>query len=55
MLKTKLSFHDRLDRVRFVIKTKQDNDVTDHTRVGYTENETKLFWPIGPGVACDEN
>lgn len=36
-------------------KPKQDNDVTDQTRVPYVENKTELLWPIEPGVVCDEN
>ena len=28
------------------MKTKQDNNVTDHISVIYNENETKLSWPI---------
>ena len=36
-------------------KTRQDNNVTDHTRVAYTENEIKLSWPIGPHEVCDKD
>lgn len=40
MLKTKLSYRDRLDQVRSMMKTKQDNDVTDCMDMVYVE--TKL-------------
>ena len=36
-------------------KTRQDNDMIDHTWVVYAENETKLSWSIGSGADCDEN
>ena len=42
MLKMKLSYSDRSDRVQFVTKTKQNNDVTDCIGVVYVETETKL-------------
>ena len=37
------------------MKTKQDNNMTDHMSAFYVENETKLSWLIKPGVICDEN
>lgn len=37
------------------MKTKQDNNVTDHIGVVYAENETELSWPIGPDAVCEEN
>lgn len=30
--------------MRSMKKTKEDNDVTDHTSIVYIENETKLLW-----------
>ena len=41
--------------VSYVIKTSQDNDVTDHIGVIYTENEIKLSWPIGSDVDYSKN
>lgn len=41
-LKTKLRCPDRLDRVRSMMKTRQDMDMTDHTSSFYAENETEL-------------
>ena len=38
-----------------MMKTKQDNNTIDPTRVAYVENETELSWPIKPDVDCDEN
>ena len=38
-----------------MIKTKQDNDMSNHTSAIYTEKETELSWPIGPSAVCDEN
>lgn len=38
-----------------MMKTRQDNDVTNCTMVGYVENDTELLWLIGSGVEYDEN
>ena len=46
MLKMILSYHDQLDRVQFVMKTRQDNDVTDSIGLVYVEIEIKLSGPI---------
>ena len=39
------------------MKTKQGNDVIDIIGVTYAEKKkkTKLSWPIGSSVDCDEN
>ena len=38
------------------MKTKQGNDVIDLIEVTYAEKKkTKLSWPIGSSVDCDEN
>ena len=55
MPKKKLSCHDRSDQVRSVMKTKNDNNVTDPTRVAYAENKMELSRPIGLGVYCDKS
>lgn len=34
------------DQVRFVMKTRQDNDVIDRISLVYAENETQLSRPI---------
>ena len=38
-----------------MMKTRQDNDVTNCTGAIYVENETKLSWSIGRDAICDEN
>ena len=40
--KTKLDYHDLFDRIRFMMMTKQDNNVTDGISVVYDENEIGL-------------
>ena len=42
-------------KVRSVIKTKQDNDVTDRIGVIHIENETDLLWWIRLGAIYDKN
>ena len=51
----KLNYHDWLDWVRSMTKTRQDNDLTDCIGVVYTKNEIELLWLIGQGVVCDKN
>ena len=46
MPKTKLSCRDRLDHVRPMTKTRQDNDVIDHIGLVYTEIEIELLGHI---------
>ena len=55
MSKMKLSCHDQSDRVWFVMKTRHDNDTTNHTGVIYAQNDTKLLWSIESSVVCEEN
>ena len=43
------------DRVRSTMKTKQENNVTNHKGAIYIEIDTKLLWPIRPDANCDEN
>ena len=38
-----------------MIKTKLDNDVTDHIGAIYVENKIELSWPIQPSAVYDEN
>ena len=38
-----------------MMKTKQDNDVTDHTDVVYVKNDNEPSWLIKSGVVYDEN
>ena len=55
MPKTKLSFLDLLDWVRFVIKTIQENNVINHTSLVYIETKTELLRPIKLGMVCYKN
>ena len=51
----KLSYNDQSNRVQFVMKFKQKNNVTDCIGAVYVENEIELSWSIEPSVICDEN
>lgn len=53
--KTKSSSLHESDRVRYVMKTILDNNMTNRTREVYVENDIKLSWPIRLGVVIDEN
>ena len=53
-LKTILNYHDWSNRVQSKIKTKQDNNVTDHIGLVHTENDIELSEPIKLGVVYDE-
>ena len=55
MPKTKLSCHDRSDHVPSVIKTRQDNDMSDHTFVVEGEKYVELSRLIELSVDNDEN
>ena len=46
MPKMKLSYYARLNCVRFVTKTRQDNDVIDHISVVYAKIEIEPPKPI---------
>ena len=55
ILKTKLSFHDRLDWVWSIIKTRQDNNVKGCNGAIYAKNDIELSWSIESGADCDKN
>ena len=38
-----------------MMKTREDNDLTDCLGVFYDENDIELSWSIGSGVDYDEN
>ena len=38
-----------------MMKTRQDNDVTDGISAFYVENDTELSWLIRSGMICDKN
>ena len=51
----KLSYHDQSDRLQFMTKTRQDNDVIDCKDAVYVKNNTKLLCVIRSGVVYDKN
>ena len=55
MPQLKMNYRDLLDKVRSMMKTRQDNDVTNRTCMVYTEHEIKLSWLIRSGVIYGEN
>lgn len=42
MPKMGLNIYERSDRIWYIMKTRQDNDVTEGTGAVYDENETRL-------------
>ena len=52
--KLKLNYRDQLDQVLYMMKTRQDNDVTDCISLAYTKIETELLRPIWTGTIYDE-
>ena len=36
-----------------MMKTKQENDLTNHTGIAYAENDNELSWLIGLGADVD--
>lgn len=53
--KKKLSYHDRQDRVQFMTKMTQKNDMTNHPSAVYAENDIELLGLIRPGAVSHEN
>ena len=51
----KLNYKDLSDKVSYMMKTRQENEITDCTGAVYAENKTKLSSPIRHGAVCDEN
>ena len=45
--KSKLNYHNRLDRMRSIKKTRQDNDVTNRTGVIFVEYDIELSRLMG--------
>ena len=44
-----------IDRVWFMMKTRQENNVLDCISLAYAKTETKLPKPINSTTVCDEN
>lgn len=55
MPKMILNFRDLYDLMRFVTKTKKDNDVIDCIGVVYAEIKTELSVPNEPSAICYQN
>ena len=55
MPKIKLSCHEWSERVSYVTKIRQDNDVIDRTSVVYAKSDIELSWLIRLGAIYDEN
>ena len=53
--KMKLSCRDQSDRVWFVMKTRQDNDVTNRIGLVYVKTKPQFSGPIWSGAVYDEN
>lgn len=51
----KLIYHEWLDGVEFVTKTRQDNNGTDSIGLVYAKKKIELLWLIGPSTVCDDN
>lgn len=49
------NYHDWLDQVLIIIKTRLENDVTGHIDVVYAKNKIDLSWLIGPSMVSNEN
>ena len=50
-----MNCHDQLDQVQFVMKAKENNNVTNCTIAVYAKNSVELSWPIRPSANYDEN
>ena len=55
MTKMILNYHDRLNQVSIIMKTKKDNDMIDSTDMVNAKNKIELSWPIGLGTVFDKN
>ena len=53
-MKLKLSYPNQSDLVQFVMKSRHDNNVIDHTSLVYARNEIELSWSIEPSAVCDK-
>lgn len=50
-----MNYHDRFDQVQSIMKTREDNNMTNRTSEVYVENDIELSCPIRIGVDSDEN
>ena len=54
MRKTRLNYHDRLDQVSYVMKTKQKKQRDRSYRCSVLENDIEWSGPIGLGVVFNK-
>ena len=52
-LKMKLGYCEQSNWEQFVMKVRQDNDVTDCIGIVYAKNDIELYKPIISGAVCD--
>ena len=50
-----MNYREWSNQLQYVMKTRQDDDISDHTSVVYDGNKTKLPCPIELCAICDEN
>lgn len=55
MLKSKLNYHDRLDMMRSIRKSKQDNDMANHTGVISIDYDIELLRMIEQCAVYEED
>ena len=55
MPKMKLSCYERLDQVKYLMKTKHENDVINRISLVFIKTEIELSRLISLGGVCDEN
>nr|CAN77502.1 hypothetical protein VITISV_032145 [Vitis vinifera] len=53
--KTILKFRVQSNRAPTIMKTRYDYDMTKHTSVVYTKNQTVIISSIEPSAVCDKN
>ena len=53
--KSELSYHDRLNSVQLMTKTRQVNDIIDRIGALCTKNEIELLWSIRRDTVYDED
>ena len=55
MLKLELNYQDWLDKMRSIMKNKEDNKVTDRTGVIFAQQDTELLTLIRWGMVYNED
>ena len=55
MSKSKQNYEELFNKVYYIVKTRQDNDLTNHLTAFYAENNVELSLIIRPGVVFHKN